>query len=64
VGDVPPGGAVHVLYGSASGLGMTGNQYWTQDTPVVPDFNSKTIEPSNALQQFHRSRVARFSLCR
>lgn len=28
-------GAVHVLYGSATGLNTTGNQYWNQDSPGV-----------------------------
>ena len=33
VGGVFDAGAVHVLYGSASGLTATGSQYFTQDTP-------------------------------
>jgi disulfide bond formation protein DsbB len=30
-------GAVNVLYGMASGLSATGNQFWTQDSPDIPD---------------------------
>jgi disulfide bond formation protein DsbB len=30
-------GAVNVIYGSASGLSSTGNQFWTQNSPGVPD---------------------------
>lgn len=34
----PDTGAVHVLYGSASGLQATGvEQFWTQDSPGMPD---------------------------
>jgi hypothetical protein len=36
-------GAVQVLYGSASGLQATGNQYWHQDTSGIPDF----MEPAD-----------------
>ena len=37
VGSVRRGGAVHVLYGSASGLAAAGNQQWHQDSPDVED---------------------------
>ncbi|TAH35101.1 MAG: hypothetical protein EYC70_15060 [Planctomycetota bacterium] len=37
VGSVFGAGAVHVLYGSAAGLSATGTQFWTQDSPGVPD---------------------------
>jgi hypothetical protein len=30
-------GAVNVIYGSGSGLSSAGNQFWTQDSPGVPD---------------------------
>lgn len=30
-------GAVHVVYGSASGLTATGAQFWHQDSPGIPD---------------------------
>ncbi len=33
----PESGAVHVLYGSASGLTVTGAQFWQQDSPGIPD---------------------------
>ena len=29
-------GAVHVLYGTATGLTVVGNQLWKQNTPGVP----------------------------
>ncbi len=38
--DIAPegaGGAVHVLYGSPSGLTATGAQYWHQDSPGIAD---------------------------
>ncbi|HYZ91316.1 MAG TPA: FG-GAP repeat protein [Actinomycetota bacterium] len=35
VGSVPDGGAVHVIYGSASGLDAANNQLWTQNTEGV-----------------------------
>jgi hypothetical protein len=28
-------GAIHVLYGSADGIAVAGNQYWHQDSPWV-----------------------------
>jgi hypothetical protein len=37
IGGAEDAGAVHVLYGSASGLTATGSQYFTQDTPGVAD---------------------------
>jgi hypothetical protein len=37
LGDVLAVGAVNVLYGSAGGLGITGNQLWHQDSPGVED---------------------------
>jgi hypothetical protein len=33
------GGAVNVLYGSASGVTATGNQVWSQDSPGILDFS-------------------------
>ncbi len=30
-------GAVNVIYGSATGLTARGNQFWTQDSPGIPD---------------------------
>ena len=30
-------GAVHVVYGSATGLSAVGSQYWTQNSPAVQD---------------------------
>jgi hypothetical protein len=36
-------GAVHVIYGSASGLTSTGNQFWNQNSPGV-DSNVNSIE--------------------
>jgi hypothetical protein len=30
-------GAVHVLYGSATGLTATGNQFWHQDSPGIAE---------------------------
>jgi hypothetical protein len=37
VGGLVAADAVHVLYGSATGLTGTGSQVWTQDSPGVPD---------------------------
>jgi hypothetical protein len=37
VGIATDAGAVNVLYGTASGLSATGNQFWTQDSPNIPD---------------------------
>ena len=31
------GGAVHVLYGGPAGLSASGSEFWTQDSPGVPD---------------------------
>ncbi len=31
------GGGLNVIYGSATGLGATGNQLWTQDSPSILD---------------------------
>ena len=36
VGSAPNAGAVHIIYGSATGLTSTGNQFFTQDSPGVP----------------------------
>lgn len=36
-GDVASAGGVTVLYGSSPGLASSGSQFWTQDTPGVPD---------------------------
>jgi hypothetical protein len=43
VGTVSDGGAVNVLYGTASGLSATGNQFWHQDSAGVLD----AAEPSD-----------------
>jgi FG-GAP repeat len=37
LGAISNGGAVSVLYGSASGLSGAGSQLFTQDSPGVPD---------------------------
>jgi hypothetical protein len=37
VGNVIAAGAVAVIYGSASGLVTTGNQWWNQDSPGILD---------------------------
>ena len=31
------GGGLNVIYGSATGLGSTGNQLWSQDSPGILD---------------------------
>jgi hypothetical protein len=36
LGAVTDAGAVNVLYGSATGLRSTGNQFWSQNSPGVP----------------------------
>ena len=36
VGSASHAGAVHVLYGSASGITSAGNQFWTQNSSNVP----------------------------
>jgi len=36
IGSVFRAGALHVLYGSASGLTAQGNQLWDQDSPGIP----------------------------
>jgi hypothetical protein len=35
IGDLTGAGAVHVLYGGASGLSSDGSQVWSQDTPGI-----------------------------
>src|SRR4051794_7172133 len=35
IGNTPDAGAVNALYGSASGLSSTGNQYWNQNSGGV-----------------------------
>ena len=35
-GGFPNAGAVHIIYGSATGSTSTGNQFFTQDSPGVP----------------------------
>jgi hypothetical protein len=42
-------GAVHVLYGSNAGLSSTGNQFWTQDSPGVPDASEQGDEFGTSL---------------
>lgn len=37
LGAVSGAGAVHILYGSSSGLASTGNQQWTQDSSGIED---------------------------
>ena len=37
VGSIVAAGAVNVLYGSATGLSGTGSQFFTQDTPGIPN---------------------------
>jgi hypothetical protein len=37
VGSIEGAGAVHVLYGTASGLTAARNQFWTQDSPEIED---------------------------
>ena len=37
IGAVVDGGAVHVIYGSASGLAAAGSQYWSQNTASIAD---------------------------
>ncbi|MFT4165534.1 MAG: FG-GAP repeat protein [Microlunatus sp.] len=43
VGGVVDGGAVHILYGSPSGLKNTGSSYFTQGSPGVPG----AVEPGD-----------------
>jgi hypothetical protein len=38
---VSDAGAVEVIYGSASGLIADGDQFWTQDSPGIPDWIEK-----------------------
>jgi len=35
VGDIDDAGAVHILYGSATGISATGNRFWHQDSQYV-----------------------------
>ncbi|HYU58354.1 MAG TPA: hypothetical protein VEO00_09930, partial [Actinomycetota bacterium] len=42
VGSVTAAGAVNVLYGSPSGLTVTGNQLWTQDSDGTDDAAEST----------------------
>jgi len=35
VGAINGAGAVHILYGSASGITVTGDQWWNQDSPNI-----------------------------
>jgi hypothetical protein len=35
VGSLADAGGVNILYGSASGLSVTGNQFWTQNSPGI-----------------------------
>jgi disulfide bond formation protein DsbB len=37
VGTIVDAGAVNVLFGSATGLAATGNQFWNQDSPGILD---------------------------
>jgi FG-GAP repeat len=42
IGGVAATGAVNVIYGSASGLTVAGNQLWHQDVEGVPDENEES----------------------
>jgi len=42
-------GAVHVLYGSASGLSTTGYQFWSEDSPGIPGSNPPSARFGSAL---------------
>ncbi len=37
IGTIQNAGAVHIIYGSPSGLLATKNQFWTQDSPGIQD---------------------------
>jgi hypothetical protein len=37
IGGIGFAGAVNVIYGTASGLASTGNQFWHQNSTGVPD---------------------------
>jgi hypothetical protein len=52
LGTADPGvdvGAVNVLYGSASGLSSTNNQFWNQDSPGILDATEKADQFGTAL---------------
>jgi len=49
IGEDGFAGGVHLLYGAAPGLTATGNAFFTQDTPGVPDFNESVDEFGSAL---------------
>ncbi len=49
VGAIADAGAVHVLYGSASGLSVTGTQFWTQDSTSILDTAEENDEFGSAL---------------
>jgi hypothetical protein len=51
IGGIADAGGAHVLYGTATGLSSTGNQFWHQDSPNVAD----TLE---AFDFFGRALVA------
>jgi FG-GAP repeat protein len=42
-------GGVNVLYGSSAGLGVSGNQFFTQDSPGIPDKAEKGDNFGSAL---------------
>jgi hypothetical protein len=37
LGAIPDGGAIHVLYGTATGLGTAASQFWTQNSTGIAD---------------------------
>jgi hypothetical protein len=37
IGNIPDAGAVNVIYGTAKGLTIIGNQFWNQNSPGVED---------------------------
>jgi hypothetical protein len=49
VGTISNAGAVNVLFGSASGLTSTGNQFWHQDSPNILDATESSERFSAAL---------------
>jgi Tol biopolymer transport system component len=49
IGTITGAGAVNVLYGSASGLGTTGQQLWSQDTPNIAETSESGDHMGSAL---------------
>ncbi|MFL5797663.1 MAG: integrin alpha [Actinomycetota bacterium] len=52
IGTVRDAGAVNVLYGTATGLSTTGNQFWSQDSPGVADSSEGKAVSDNAPDLF------------